>query len=139
MNATATTYENEAPEMTEQSNYTATYSPQDNKLRLYSVSRLDSETYAEARKLGFIYAPKQGFIVAPMWTPGREDWLLKLAGSIEDEDSTTEERAADRAERFNGYSDKRGAERVIIKKKKQKLGARERKAAQAARAAADTE
>ena len=110
MNATATTYENEAPEMTEQSNYTATYSPQDNKLRLYSVSRLDSETYAEARKLGFIYAPKQGFFVAPMWTPGREDWLLKLAGSIEDEDSTTEERAADRAERFNGYSDKRGAE-----------------------------
>lgn len=110
MNATAAAYENDAPEVTEQDNYTATYSPQDNKLRLYAVSRLDSETYAQARKLGFIYAPKQGFFVAPMWTPGREDWLLKLAGSIEDEDSTTEERAAERAARFEGYSEKRGTE-----------------------------
>ena len=107
---TATAYEHDAPEVTEQSNYTATYSPQDNKLRLYSDTRLDSDTYAQARKLGFSYAPKQGFFVAPMWTPGREDWLLKLAGCIEDEDSTTEERAAARAARFEGYSQKRGAE-----------------------------
>ncbi len=67
--STATTYEHDAPEMTEQDSYTATYSPQDNKLRLYSVSRLAPDTYAQAKRLGFKYAPKQGFFVAPMWTP----------------------------------------------------------------------
>ncbi|SBV93149.1 Methyltransferase domain protein [uncultured delta proteobacterium] len=108
--STATTYEHDAPEMAERDNYTATYSPQDNKLRLYSASRLDPDTYAQAKRLGFKYAPKQGFFVAPMWTPAREDWLLKLAGCIEDEDSTTEERAAERAARFEGYSEKRGTE-----------------------------
>lgn len=108
--STATTYEHDAPEMTEQDNFTATYSPQDNKLRLYSVSRLAPDTYAQAKRLGFKYAPKQGFFVAPMWTPAREDWLLKLAGCIEDEDSTTEERAAERAARFEDYSEKRGTE-----------------------------
>ena len=51
--------------------YTATYSPEDNKLRLYSSSRLDAETYARVRGAGFIYAPKQELFVAPMWTHGR--------------------------------------------------------------------
>jgi hypothetical protein len=39
--------------------YTATYSPEDNKLRLYSSTRLDRELYARVRGAGFIYAPKQ--------------------------------------------------------------------------------
>ncbi len=39
--------------------YTATYSPEDNKLRLYSVSRLDSET---RRRL-------QVQALAPEWAP----------------------------------------------------------------------
>jgi hypothetical protein len=45
--------------------YTATYSPEDNKLRLYSSTRLDRELYARVRGAGFIYAPKQGLFVAP--------------------------------------------------------------------------
>ncbi len=90
--------------------YRATYSPDDNKLRLYALLRLDEETYAKVKCAGFKWAPKQGFFVAPAWTPGREDVLLSLAGDIEDEDSTLFERQEARADRFNGYSDKRAAE-----------------------------
>ena len=65
---------------------TATYSPEDNKLRLYSTSRLDPETYQRVRAAGFIWAPKQDLFVAPMWTPDREDVLLELCGEIGDEE-----------------------------------------------------
>ena len=58
--------------------YTATYSPEDNKLRLYASSRLDSETYARVKSAGFKWAPRRGLFVAPMWTSGREDLLLEL-------------------------------------------------------------
>ncbi len=68
--------------------YRATYSPDDNKLRLYASLRLDEETYSLINKAGFRWAPKQKLFVAPAWTPGREDVLLSLAGDIEDEDST---------------------------------------------------
>lgn len=84
--------------------YRATYSPDDNKLRLYAVSRLDQETYKKVHDAGFRWAPKQALFVAPAWTPGREDVLLSLAGEIEDEDSTLAERQEARAERFTGYS-----------------------------------
>ncbi|ENB45344.1 hypothetical protein ECMP0215613_5462 [Escherichia coli MP021561.3] len=67
--------------------YRATYSPDDNKLRLYAASRLDPETYKKVHDAGFRWAPKQALFVAPAWTPGREDVLLSLAGEIEDEDS----------------------------------------------------
>ena len=72
--------------------YTATYSPEDNKLRLYSTTRLDSDTYARVKAAGFIWAPKQELFVAPMWTPGREDLLIELAGEIEDEDRSLVDR-----------------------------------------------
>ena len=49
--------------------YTATYSPEDNKLRLYSSTRLDRELYARVRGAGFIYAPKQELFVAPSGHP----------------------------------------------------------------------
>jgi hypothetical protein len=49
-----------------------TYSPEDNKLRLYSSTRLDRELYARVRGTGLIYAPKQELFVAPVWTPERE-------------------------------------------------------------------
>lgn len=89
---------------------TATYSPEDNKLRLYSSTRLDSETYARVKAAGFKWAPKQDLFVAPMWTPGREDILIELCGEIGDEDTSLVERAEERAERFEEYSDKRGKE-----------------------------
>jgi phospholipid N-methyltransferase len=85
----------------------ATYSPDDNKLRLYSSTRLDAETYQRVKAAGFIWAPKQGLFVAPMWTPSREDLLIELCGEIGDEDTTLAERAEERAERFEDYRDKR--------------------------------
>ncbi len=89
---------------------TATYSFEDNKLRLYSVERLDTETYTRIKTLGFSWAPQQKLFVAPMWTPAREAVLIELAGSIENEDITLEERAIERSERFETYSSKRAAD-----------------------------
>lgn len=89
---------------------TATYSPDDNKLRLYSSTRLDAETYARVKAAGFRWAPRQELFVAPMWTPEREDLLLELCGEIGDEDTSLVDRAEQRAERFETYSEKRAAD-----------------------------
>ena len=83
---------------------TATYSPEDNKLRLYASSRLDAELYARVKTAGFKWAPRQDLFVAPMWTPGREDLLLELCGEIDDEDTNLVDRAEERSERFTDYS-----------------------------------
>lgn len=90
--------------------YTATYSPEDNKIRLSASSRLSAEEYARVKAAGFKWAPKQEVFIAPMWTPEREDLALEFAGEIEDEDSTLMDRAEQRAERFEDYSDKRAAD-----------------------------
>lgn len=90
--------------------FTATYSPDDNKLRLSASSRLDAETYERVKAAGFKWAPKQELFVAPAWTPRREDLCIELAGEIEDDDSSLIERAEERADRFGDYSDKRGKE-----------------------------
>ena len=91
-------------------NYRATYSPDDNKLRLYLRHRLDEETYKRVKDAGFKHAPRQGLFVAPMWTPDREDLLIELAGEIEDEDQSLFDRQEERAERFEEYSEKRAVE-----------------------------
>lgn len=88
-------------------NLTATYSPEDNKLRLYASTRLDPDTYARVKAAGFSWAPRQQLFVAPMWTPQREDLLLKLCGEIGDEDKSLVQRATERAERFENYSENR--------------------------------
>ncbi|EEP1782059.1 DUF3560 domain-containing protein [Salmonella enterica] len=90
--------------------YRATYSPDDNKLRLYAALRLDDETYQKIHAVGFRWAPKQKLFVAPAWTPSREDVLLSLAGDIEDDDNTLFDRQEQRAGRFSGYSEKRAGE-----------------------------
>jgi protein-L-isoaspartate O-methyltransferase len=90
--------------------YTATYSPDDNKLRLYASARLPADIYERVRAAGFIWAPKQDLFVAPMWTPTREDLLIELAGEIDDEDTSLVARAEERAERFDDYSGKRAAD-----------------------------
>ena len=87
--------------------YRATYSPEDNKLRLYASARLDAETYGRVKAAGFIWAPKQDLFVAPMWTPSREDLLIELAGEIEDEDRSLVDRAEERADRFSDYKESR--------------------------------
>ena len=88
----------------------ATYSPEDNKIRLYASARLDRETYNRVSAAGFKWAPKQSLFYTPSWSPAAEDIALELAGEIGDEDTTLVERAEQRAERFEDYSDKRLSE-----------------------------
>ena len=89
---------------------TATYSPEDDKLRLSFPHRLTREDYERTRAAGFIWAAKQGLFVA-VWTPEREDLALELCGDeIEDEDKTLVERAEERADRFADYRRSRQAE-----------------------------
>ena len=89
--------------------YSATYSAEDDKIRLRASSRLDAETYARVKTAGYNWAPKQDLFYA-VWTPTREDLAIELAGDIEDESTTLEERAAQRAERFEEYRGKRAAD-----------------------------
>lgn len=94
-------------------NHTATYSPEDNKIRIYPGHRLDDELgdrYAAFKAAGYKWAAKQECFVCPRWTPQAEDWALELCGEIGDEDYSAVERSADRAERFEGYRDKRRGE-----------------------------
>lgn len=86
---------------------TATYSPEDNKLRFYPDSRLSTDDYNRIRAAGFIWAPKQELFVAPLWTPDREDLLVEWCGEVSDEDKSLVDRAAERADRFSDYSDSR--------------------------------
>jgi protein-L-isoaspartate O-methyltransferase len=86
---------------------TATYSPEDNKLRLYASTRLGQATYERVKAAGFHWAPKQDLFVAPMWTPQREDLLIELCGEVGDEDTSLVERAEQRAERFEEYHEAR--------------------------------
>lgn len=94
----------------------ATYSPEDNKLRLYASSRLDNELYQRVRAAGFKWAPKQDLFVSPAWTPSREDLLLELCGEIDDEDTSLVDRAEERADRFEGYSENRTQEAQAARK-----------------------
>lgn len=87
--------------------FTATYSPEDNKIRLYASSRLDAETYERVKAAGFSWAPKQELFVAPKWSPAREDLATELAGEIEAEEMTMVERAAIKAERLDALAHKR--------------------------------
>ncbi|MCP3942977.1 MAG: DUF3560 domain-containing protein [Desulfobacteraceae bacterium] len=84
--------------------HSATYSPEDNKLRMYPGYRLDKEDYLKLKNAGFRWAPKQELFVAPMWTPARVDILIKFCGEIGDEDTSLVDRAEIRADRFDGYS-----------------------------------
>ncbi len=88
---------------------TATYSPEDNKLRLY-VGRVPREDYLKLRADGWTSTPKQDCDFVATWTPSRRDTCLEYADLIEDEDQSPEDRAADRAERFGEYRDKRTTE-----------------------------
>jgi len=89
----------------------ATYDPADNKIRVRtSALRFDRETYARLRTAGFIWAPKQDLMVAPKWTPEREDLAIELAGELGDEDTSLVDRAEERADRFEGYSERREAD-----------------------------
>jgi len=90
----------------------ATYSPEDNKLRIYPDGRLSPEDYAAVKAAGFSWAPKQELFVAPMWTPAREDFILQYVAEIEDEDTSLVDRAEAKADRLENMAnrDKAGSE-----------------------------
>lgn len=92
----------------------ANYCPESNRIRIYPSgtrvdSILDESEYSSFKSCGYKWAGAQECFVAP-WSPAAEDWALELCGEIGDEDYSPEERAADRAERFSGYRDKRRSE-----------------------------
>jgi len=81
----------------------ATYSPEDDKIRIFS-DRVSTELYAAFKKLGWQRAYSQGCFFAK-WAPAREDIALELCDAITDEDTSLEERASARSERFATYSE----------------------------------
>lgn len=89
---------------------TATYSPEDNKIRLYPSARLDDETFRRVKDAGYRWAPKQELFVAQKWTCQREDLAIELAGEIEAEETTLAERAQAKADRLEGIADRRANE-----------------------------
>ena len=90
-------------------NHTATYSPEDDKIRIYPAYRLPADEYAELKAAGYGWAPKQECFYA-VWTPHREATALQFAEEIGDEDTSLVDRAEQRAERFENYSDNRAAD-----------------------------
>lgn len=88
------------------SDHTVTYSPEDDKLRIYPAYRLPRDEYDQLKSAGFSWAPKQECFYA-VWTPRREDVALLFADEIEDEDKSLVDRAEERADRFSDYSDNR--------------------------------
>jgi hypothetical protein len=96
------------PELFSDSNQ-ATYCPEDNKLRLY-VGRVPRPEYEALRAEGWTSTPKQDCDFVAVWTIERENTALSYAGIIGDEDQSPTDRAADRAERFADYRDKRRAD-----------------------------
>jgi hypothetical protein len=99
----------------------ATYSPEDNKIRLYASARLDAATFERVKAAGFHWAPKQELFVAPKWTPEREDLAIELAGDIEPEEMTLAERAAIKAERLDSLAEKRHGEAVSLNRRADEL------------------
>lgn len=94
----------------DQNDFTATYSPEDDKLRLYADTRIEDEDWALMKnKLGFQWAPKQKLFFAS-WSPAREDFCQRLAGEIVMEQTTLAERAAAKADRLDALAQKRSAE-----------------------------
>jgi hypothetical protein len=90
----------------------ATYCPEDNKLRLY-CGRVPRDEYEALRAVGYKPTPKQDCDFVATWSLAAEDAALAMlddGDDIGDEDQSPEDRAADRAERFAMYRDKRRSE-----------------------------
>ncbi len=91
----------------------ATYSPEDDKIRIYLDGRLDKEEWMRFKDAGYSWTMKQESDLAATWTVTRENLALEFCGDIEDHDiDTRADRAADRAERFSGYRDRRELEAI---------------------------
>lgn len=83
------------------------YCPEDNKLRFYPDWDDPDFDKEHLKAAGYRWASKQECYVCPRWTCTAEDAALDYVLEIEDENYSPTERAADRAERYAGYRDKR--------------------------------
>ena len=81
----------------------STYSPDDDKLRIYS-GYVSAELFEALRKEGFQRAPIQGCFFA-VWTPWREDVAVALGGAIKDDAEDMFARAEAKEERLSTYAD----------------------------------
>jgi len=86
--------------------FNCTYSPEDNKLRLYADVRIDAEDWQLMKSEGWKWAPKQELFFA-FWTVANEDFCLALAGDILPEEMTMVERAEAKAQRLLILAEKR--------------------------------
>lgn len=59
----------------------ATYSPEDDKIRIYPAHRLDAVDYQRVKGCGFSWAPKQECFYA-VWSPRREDYYNRHIEAI---------------------------------------------------------
>lgn len=84
---------------------TVTYSPEDDKLRCYFLSRQPESVLEPLKAVGFRWAGASECWFAH-WSPAREDAALAAteAEGVDDEDMSLADRAAARSERFDGYS-----------------------------------
>lgn len=93
----------------------ATYSPEDDKIRLYFDGvRIPRDEWDRLKAAGFSWTMKQASDMVAHWSPNREDLALEYAGVIEDEDQPQAERSLERAERFTGYLEKREGEATAL-------------------------
>lgn len=102
----------------------ATYSFEDDKLRLYFRRRPDEEITEQLEKFGFKLAPLQELYFAPNWTPARVDFCLQLAPEIEEEETSLAERAEQKAARCEGYSSSQAEKSAIAYQGVRELGDR---------------
>ncbi len=88
----------------------ATYSPEDNKLRLYPTNfdeYLPEDVYKKLSEVGFRKAYKQELYVSPSWSVSREDVCLEFVDEITCEETSIGERAVNKAERLEVLAQKR--------------------------------
>ncbi len=82
---------------------TASYDIEENKIRFDAYDRLSEQDYARAKAAGFRWAPQQKIFIAAAWRPEAEDLMVEWCGSLDSDDQSAEERAAQRAKRFSAY------------------------------------
>lgn len=95
--------------------FNATYSPEDNKLRLYTDVRIDQDDWLAMKNHGWKWAPKQELFVC-YWSVNNEDFCLTLAGDILPEEMTIVERAEAKADRLLLLAQKRSNQCVGYQK-----------------------
>lgn len=87
--------------------YSATYSVENNTIYLTASERDTTEMFERLKAAGFQWIRGSNRFRAAGWSPAKMDLALELAGDVEDDDMSLEERAEARAERYEELSDKR--------------------------------